>query len=155
MLLSAGHDAFSEVEAAERTLSELGIADLRNTPLKSMSTGQQRRCLLGRALVHDPETLILDEPTTGLDFAASFDYLARIRQLAHAGRNIVLVTHHLNEIPPEVERVVLLSEGQIAADGTKAEVLTSEMLSEIYRTPVRVHEIDGYFLAYPGEIAET
>ena len=145
----------SQIEAAERALAELGIAALRDTKLQSMSTGQQRRCLLGRALVHDPATLILDEPTSGLDLAASFDYLARIRQLAAAGRNIVLVTHHLNEIPPEVDRVILLSEGHVVADGAKTEVLTAATLSRVYKTPIRVREIDGYFLAYPGEMAKT
>ena len=115
-----------------------------------MSTGQQRRCLLGRALVHRPDTLILDEPTAGLDFAASFDYLARIRALARDGRNILIVTHHLNEIPPEVDRVVVLDRGAIAADGAKASVLTPELLSRVYRTRIAVTEIDGYYLAYPG-----
>ena len=144
-----------QVEAARKTLAELGIESLSETPLEFMSTGQQRRCLLGRALVHDPLTLILDEPTAGLDLAASFDYLGRIRQLAASGRNIVLVTHYLNEIPPEVDRVVLLCEGRVVADGSKESVLTAETLSDVYATPIRVQEIDGYFLAYPGEIAKT
>ena len=95
-----------------RHLRLLGIADLATTELRSMSTGQQRRCLLGRALVHEPDTLILDEPTAGLDFAASFDYLERIRSLSATGCNIVIVTHHLNEIPPEVERVIVLRQGR-------------------------------------------
>jgi iron complex transport system ATP-binding protein len=141
-----------QVDAAAATLAELGIAELRNTPLKCMSSGQQRRCLLARALVHRPVTLILDEPTSGLDFAASFDYLERIRGLAREGRNIVIVTHHLNEIPPEVDRVVLLQQGRIVADGPKAEVLSGELLSEVYQTPIAVAEVDGYFLAYPGRI---
>lgn len=140
-----------QIAAATRTMAELGIEKLRDTPLNRMSSGQQRRCLLARALVHDPVTLILDEPTSGLDFAASFDYLERIRTLARAGRNIVIVTHHLNEIPPEVDRVILLQQGRIAADGAKAEVLTGETLSAVYETPIRVAEVDGYYLAYPGE----
>lgn len=139
-----------QVKAAIATLEELGVGELVRTPLKHMSSGQQRRCLLARALVHDPVTLILDEPTAGLDFAASFDYLARIRELARAGRNIVIVTHHLNEIPPGVDRVVLLQAGKIVADGPKAEVLTDLQLSTVYNTPIRVAEIDGYYLAYPG-----
>jgi iron complex transport system ATP-binding protein len=139
-----------QILAARSILSDLGIGDLEDRPLSSMSTGQQRRCLLGRALVHGPDTLILDEPTTGLDFAASFDYLERIRALANRGRNIVIVTHHLNEIPPEVERVVLLDAGKVRADGPKASVLTSERLSHVYGTPIRVAEVDGYYLAYPG-----
>lgn len=139
-----------QLTAAAETLRELGIESLRDTPLKNMSTGQQRRCLLARALVHRPDTLILDEPTAGLDFAASFDYLGRLRRLAKDGRNIVIVTHHLNEIPPEVDRVVLLQNGRIAADGLKKAVLTSDLLSQVYETRVRVAEIDGYYLAYPG-----
>ncbi len=139
-----------QTESAKQTLDELGIGDLATTPLKRMSSGQQRRCLLARSLVHDPHTLILDEPSSGLDFAAGFDYLRRIRELAREGRSIVMATHHLDEIPPEVDRVILLDEGKIAADGTKTEVLTAEQLSAVYRTPVRVAEVDGYYLAYPG-----
>ena len=137
--------------AALDTLRSLGIDALAATPLSAMSTGQQRRCLLARALVHEPDTLILDEPTAGLDFAASFDYLTRLRELASSGRNLIIVTHHLNEIPPDVDRVVLLRQGHIAADGSKAEVLTGARLSEVYETQIRVAEIDGFYLAYPGQ----
>ena len=144
-----------QVDAAHATLEELGIGTFAKTPLRSMSTGQQRRCILARALVHNPRTLILDEPTAGLDFAASFDYLERIRKLAHAGRNIIVVTHHLNEIPPEIDRVVLLREGRIAADGHKNDVLTEEHLSNVYEIPIRVSKVDGFFLAYPGSNFST
>ena len=139
-----------ELAAAHDILVELGIAGLADTPLRSMSTGQQRRCLLGRALVHRPDTLILDEPTSGLDFAASFDYLARVSALARGGCNIIIVTHHLNEIPPEVGRVIVLDRGRIAADGPKASVLEPGLLSRVYGTPISVTEVDGYYLAYPG-----
>jgi iron complex transport system ATP-binding protein len=138
------------IAAARDILDELGIAELADTPLRSMSTGQQRRCLLGRALVHRPATLVFDEPTTGLDFAASFDYLARVRALARDGCNIIIVTHHLNEIPPEVDRVVVLDGGRIAADGPKAAVLVPELLSRLYGTRIAVAEVDGHYLAYPG-----
>jgi iron complex transport system ATP-binding protein len=144
-----------QIAAARATLDDLGIGALARTALRSMSTGQQRRCILARALVHKPQTLILDEPTAGLDFAASFDYLARIRRLSDAGRNILVVTHHLNEIPPGIDRVVLLQNGQIAVDGQKNEVLTDDILSEVYEVPIRVTEINGYYLAYPGESAKT
>ena len=151
----AKHVDRQQLEAARTTLRELGIESLTATPLRAMSTGQQRRCILARALVHKPHTLILDEPTAGLDFAASFDYLQRIQALSAAGRNIIVVTHHLNEIPPEIDRVVLLQNGRVAADGRKNEVLTEELLSEVYETSVRVTEIDGYYLAYPGQNAKT
>ena len=139
-----------QLRRARAVLAMLGIEALHGTPLRRMSTGQQRRCLLGRALVHEPQTLILDEPTSGLDFAASFDYLGRIRELSDSGHNIVLVTHHLNEIPPEVDRVIVLKEGTVVADGDKVSVLTSELLSAVYETEIRVAQLDGYFLAYPG-----
>ncbi|MBT8092381.1 MAG: ATP-binding cassette domain-containing protein [Gammaproteobacteria bacterium] len=146
----AGRIKEHHVEAARASLADLGMGALADTALNSMSTGQQRRCLLARALVHQPDTLILDEPTAGLDFKASFDYLERLRRLARRGRNIIVVTHHLNEIPSEVDRIVLLHEGRVVADGDKRQVLTSATLSEVYGTRIRVAEIDGYFLAYPG-----
>jgi len=130
-------------------MDELGVGDMATVPLDRMSTGQQRRCLLARALVHEPETLILDEPTAGLDLAASFDYLARIRRLIAAGRNVVLVTHHLNEIPPDIDRVILIREGCILADGPRRDVLTEDNLSRTYGTALRLARVDGYILAYP------
>ena len=142
-----------QVARAEAVMEQLGLADLRDRAFDTLSTGQQRRCLLGRALVHDPDTLILDEPTAGLDMAAGFQYLAQIRALARKGRNLVLVTHHLDEIPPEIHRVVLLKAGKIVADGGKAAVLTSERLSDVYETAIRISEVDGHYLAYPGPAA--
>jgi len=144
-----------QVRSARAALHDLGVGELALTPLRAMSTGQQRRCLLARALVHRPATLILDEPTAGLDFAASFDYLERIRKLSAEGHNIVIVTHHLNEIPPEIDRVILLQDGRVVADGRKNEVLTDPQLSRVYGVPVRVAEIDGYYLAYPGKRRKT
>jgi iron complex transport system ATP-binding protein len=139
-----------QLARAAAVLDELGIGGLQKRPLATLSTGQQRRCLLARALVHQPATLILDEPTAGLDIAAGFDYLRQIRRLAAAGQNIVIVTHHLNEIPLDIERIILLKAGVVVADGSKEETLTGERLSDLYETPVRVANLDGYFLAYPG-----
>lgn len=136
-------------EHASTIMLELGIDSLADTPLRKMSTGQQRRCLLGRALVHNPDTLVLDEPTAGLDLSASFDYLARIRRQIAGGKSIVLVTHLLNEIPPDIRRLILLREGRIVADGPKEEVLTEENLKSTYDTDVRIAKVDGYYLAYP------
>lgn len=133
-------------------LQELGVAELANRPLRRMSTGQQRRCLLGRALVHEPDTLILDEPTAGLDLAAAFDYLTRIRRLSRSGKNIILVTHSLNEIPPEIGRIILLRDGKIVADGPKENVLTVENLRMAYGVDVRIAKVDGFYLAYPPSV---
>lgn len=139
----------TQLERAREVMAELGVASLADTPLNRMSTGQQRRCLLARALVHDPQTLILDEPTAGLDLVASFDYLSRIRQLVRNGKNIVLVTHAIHEIPPAIGRVILLREGQIIADGSRETVLTDENLRAAFGIPLRVAKIDDYYLPYP------
>jgi len=138
----------AQVERSSVVMRSLGLGELRDRPYGTLSTGQQRRCLLGRALVHDPDTLVLDEPTSGLDMAAAFDFMARVRELARRGRSLVLVTHHLNEIPPEIERVVVLQDGAVVADGPKADVLTRELISRVYGVDLRVTEVDGYFLAH-------
>lgn len=148
--LLAGQITDEQRSAARDVLGGLGVDEFGDTPLKDLSTGQQRRVLLGRALVHRPATLVLDEPTTGLDLAASFEYFHRIRALAASGHSIVLVTHHLGDIPPDIRRVVLLAHGEVVADGDKADVLTAARLTDVYRTPVRVAEVEGFYLAYPG-----
>lgn len=135
---------------ARQLIAEMGLEGLEDRPFRSLSTGQQRRCLLARALVHRPAALVLDEPTAGLDPEAAFSFLARIRQLIRAGTTVVLVTHHVNEIPPEIARVVLLQAGRVLADGPKAALLTSGRLSELYGVPVRVLESEGFFVALPG-----
>lgn len=136
-------------DRALQTMQSLSIAGLADRNLGEMSTGQQRRCLLARALVHDPDTLIFDEPTAGLDLTASFDLLARIQALIDAGKSIILVTHELNEIPPAIDRVVLLRQGEIIADGPKSDVLTEENLRRAYGIRIKVTDVDGYFLASP------
>lgn len=138
------------LERARQVIAELGLTGLEQRPFRSLSTGQQRRCLLARALVHRPEALILDEPTAGLDPEAAFAFLARIRALIRSGTTIVLVTHHVNEIPPEIDRVVLLKAGRVVAEGPKRELLTAARLSELYGTAVRVVESEGFFVALPG-----
>lgn len=152
--LLSGRIGKEQRRRALAVMDELAIGDLADKPLGEMSTGQQRRCLLARALVHDPDTLIFDEPTAGLDLTASFDLLARIRGLVEAGKSILLVTHQLNEIPPDIRRVILLREGNIVADGEKREVLTEDNLYRTYDTKLRVSEVDGYYLASPGAITE-
>jgi iron complex transport system ATP-binding protein len=138
----------AQLQRSEAVLGTVGLEALGDREYRTLSTGQQRRYLLGRALVHDPDTLILDEPTSGLDMAASLDFLALIRDLAGRGRNLLLVTHHLSDIPPEVERVIVLRDGAIFADGPKAAVLTGELLSEVYGVRLRVTEIEGQFLVH-------
>lgn len=139
-----------QLERAAAVVSLLGLEFLARRKYHTLSTGQQRRCLLGRALVHDPHTLIFDEPTSGLDMAASFELLARVSELVRRGRSLLWVTHHLNDIPREIERVIVLNNGEIAADGAKAEVLQAELLSEVFATRLKLVEIEGRYLAYPA-----
>ncbi|WP_461483561.1 ABC transporter ATP-binding protein [Porticoccus sp.] len=131
-------------------LEELGISDLAGRPYKQMSTGQQRRCLLGRALIHNPEHLILDEPTSGLDLNATYHYLNGIRELLQRGKTILLATHHIHEIPPEIERVVFIANGSVVADGYKADLLTDNHLSSLFDMPLTVSISNGFYQVLPA-----
>ena len=147
-----GHQEYdaSQQELAQVTLHELGIEDLAERRYETLSTGQQRRLLLGRALINQPDSLLLDEPTSGLDLAATFSYLKTLRRLMLTGRTVVLVTHHIHEIPPEIERVVLLKTGKITADGHKHSVLSSQSLSSLFGEPINLIESDGWYQATPA-----
>jgi iron complex transport system ATP-binding protein len=145
------HFSTEEIEKAEQVIERLGIAHLKDRPFGTLSTGQQRRFLLGRALIHDPDALLLDEPTSGLDLKASFQYLDLIRSLMHAGKTVILVTHHIHEIPPEITRVVLIKDGKIVADGEKSEVLTSERLSMLFDVPIHLVQANGFYQAMSGK----
>jgi iron complex transport system ATP-binding protein len=143
------HFSHEEQQRAMQILETLGVAHLNDREFDALSTGEQRRLLLGRALIHDPEALVLDEPTSGLDLRACFQYLATVRSLMHGGKTVVLVTHHLHEIPPEITRVILLREGKIIADGNKQDLLTSENLTLLYGIPMQLHRADGFYWAVP------
>jgi iron complex transport system ATP-binding protein len=144
------HYSAAQLDHAESTMVDLGIEHLRQRPFASMSTGEQRRFLLGRALVHDPEVLVFDEPTSGLDLRATFQYLQLVRDLIAAGKTIILVTHHIHEIPPEIRRIVLIKEGEIVADGEKGEVLTTDLLGALFDTRLELAEANGYYQAMPS-----
>jgi iron complex transport system ATP-binding protein len=131
--------------SAERLLDFLGIAHLAARTMDTLSTGEARRALIGRALIHEPALLVLDEPTHGLDPGAAYHFLALLRRIAAEGRTLLLVTHHVDDIIPEVERVVLLKAGSVVADGPKGTLLTSERLSELYGRPAHLEERDGWF----------
>jgi iron complex transport system ATP-binding protein len=140
----------AQIARAREVMKELGIDSLAGRRFGHLSTGEQRRFLLGRALVHDPSVLVLDEPTSGLDLKACFQYLDLLRAQIRKGKTVLLVTHHLHEIPPEIERVVLLKEGQIVADGSKANLLTDVNLSRLFDQPVTLVRANGWYQALPG-----
>ena len=128
----------------------LGIGDLKSRQFSTMSTGEQRKFLLARALVHDPEVLVLDEPTSGLDLRACFQYLEIIQSLMSTGKNVILVTHHVHEIPPEITRAILLKEAKVVDDGDKTKILTSKSLSKLFDRPIKIIEENGFYQALPG-----
>jgi iron complex transport system ATP-binding protein len=132
-------------ERAEAALARLGIADLTTRPLAEMSSGEAKRTLIARALVHEPQTLLFDEPGNALDIAGQVELRETMRELARAGLGILLVTHHVSEIIPEIERVVLLQGGRILADGAKEKVLSDEKLSHLFGVTLRLFREDGYF----------
>jgi iron complex transport system ATP-binding protein len=133
---------------AEAALERLGIAHLAGRPVTQMSSGEAKRTLIARALAHEPQTLLFDEPSNALDLGAQLHLRETLRGLAQSGLGILLVTHHVSEIIPEIERVVLLREGRILADGRKAAILTEENLSELFGTKVRLSQQEGFFHLY-------
>ena len=148
----ATHGVFAHqrVTAAMRAqaleaLDRVGAAALATRTLDTLSTGEARRVLIARALVHTPKVLVLDEPTRGLDLVALHAFMERVRDVARQGTTILLVTHYVEEIIPEIDRVVLLERGRIACDGSKRDVLTGPRLSQIFAGPLVVHESAGYF----------
>ena len=142
--------AYAQIVRAHAVMEELGIGFLTDRKFAEMSTGEQRRCLLGRAVVHGPTVLVLDEPTSGLDLTATFHYLELVRTYMRKGKTLLLVTHHIHEIPPEVKRVVLLKKGKILHDGEKRAVLTDANLSLLFDCSVALAEANGWYQALPG-----
>src|SRR5579872_2237015 len=129
-------------------LERLGISHLAARSVAHMSSGEAKRTLIARALVHEPQTLLFDEPSNALDIAAQVQLRDTMRQLAQSGLGILLVTHHVAEIIPEIERVVLLRDGRIVADGPKEKMLTAANLSELFNVKVQIGLHDGYYHLY-------
>jgi iron complex transport system ATP-binding protein len=125
----------------------MGVEHLARTPLDQMSTGEVRRVLIARALVTGPEALVLDEPTTGLDVVARHCFLEMVREIARAGTTLILVTHRVEEIVPEIRRVVLLQRGRVAVAGEKRATLTAVNLTRVFGAAITLDERDGFYTA--------
>lgn len=137
------------LEGAVNAMKRLGIEHLRDKPLSQMSTGELRKCIVARALVHPVRAILLDEPTVGLDIKAQIDFIEMMRSLGAGGTTLILVTHHIEEIFEEISKVVLLKEGRIIAQGKKDEVLNSTNLSEVFNTPLAVEKVYGRYTIRP------
>ena len=136
-------------ERARAALALVEALHLAEKPVAQMSTGEARRVLIARALAPAPRALILDEPTSGLDLLARRRFLETIRRIAREGTTVILVTHQVEEIIPEIERVALLQRGRIFRDGSKADVLTTQNLSALFGERIEVQRNAAYYSAEP------
>jgi iron complex transport system ATP-binding protein len=130
---------------AAAILERLEVPHLAERYLDELSSGEARRIVIARALVHDPKALVLDEPTNSLDVRSTYELREIMRRIARDGTTVILVTHHLADIIPEINRVILLKDGRIVQDGLKSDVLTSEALANLYGVPIEVSQHGGYY----------
>jgi iron complex transport system ATP-binding protein len=132
---------------AAESLHKMGVSHLAKRWLNEMSSGEARRVLIARALVTQPRALVLDEPTSNLDVVARHSFLERVRQIAREGTTLILITHHVEEVIPEIERVIFIKHGRIAGEGVKRTVMTAGGLGGLFDGPVALDELDGYYYA--------
>jgi iron complex transport system ATP-binding protein len=135
----------SQRERADAVLKRIGVPHLAERPVAEMSSGEAKRILIARALVHDPSTLLFDEPSNSLDVYAQHGLRETMRELAQSGIGIVLVTHHLSDVIPEIDRVVLMRNGKIQGDGRKEDLLNPQAISSLFGIPVEITRRDGYY----------
>jgi iron complex transport system ATP-binding protein len=139
---------------ADEVLEQIDAVSLANKPVGEMSAGQQRRIMIGRALVGssstgtDRQMLLLDEPSNALDLASQRDLRNLLRRLAQHRTGILLITHHVSDIIPEIDRILLMKDGRIVADGPKSNLLTARGLSELFKTEVHLTQKDGFYHAW-------
>jgi iron complex transport system ATP-binding protein len=135
-------------ERADEVLELIDGVKLVDKPVGEMSAGQQRRIMIGRALVGSSQMLLLDEPSNALDLNAQRELRALLRKLAQQGTGILLITHHIADIIPEIHRILLLRDGRIIGDGPKDELLTAPTLSDLFQTEVQLTQKDGFHHAW-------
>lgn len=142
-----------QVTPEMRTRAHAALELMQATHLETkfvgqMSAGEQRRILIARALVHEPEMLLLDEPANALDIAAQRELRESLRRVARQGTGIIMVTHHLGDILPEIDRVIAMRDGRIVADGSKNDLIDAAKLAALFGTDVHVTQKDGYYHWY-------
>lgn len=141
-------EATPEMRARSRlAMTRMGIAHLEARESAELSSGEMRRALVARAIVHEPRTLLFDEPSTSLDLCAKREMRAAMRETAAHGFGVIVVSHELEDVVPEIDRVILLDRGRVVADGPKREVLTAVRLSSLFGVAVAIDEREGVFHA--------
>ncbi len=138
-----------DTERALDMLESLGAEHLADRTYGTLSEGERKRVLIARALMTDPELLLLDEPAAGLDLGGREELVERLGDLAGDpdAPAMVLVTHHVEEIPPGFTHGLLLREGEVVAQGLLADVLTAENLSAAFRQSIALDQVDGRWFA--------
>ena len=132
-------------EKTEELLAWLEIGHLAARVVGEMSSGEVRRVMIARALVHEPKALLFDEPSNSLDVSAQIELRRIMSKLAQSGIALLLITHHLPDVVPEIERVIFMRDGRIVGDGRKPELLTAERLGSLFGCSVHVTRQDGYY----------
>ncbi len=132
-------------EKTDELLAWLEIAHLAGRVIGEMSSGEVRRVMIARALVHDPKALLFDEPSNSLDVFAQMELRRIMSKLAQSGIALLLITHHLPDVVPEIERVIFMRGGRIVGDGGKSELLTAVGLGSLFGCRVHVTKQDGYY----------
>ena len=135
-------------ERAEAVMEQIDAMKLREHIFGEMSAGQQRRILIGRALVASSGCLLLDEPSNALDLSAQRDLRELLMVLAEQETTILEITHHIADIIPAMRRVLMMRDGRIIADGPREELLTAPALSELFDTEVQLTERNGFYHAW-------
>jgi iron complex transport system ATP-binding protein len=139
------HVESGHLQKTEAVLERLEARHLADRPVAEMSSGEAQRILIARALVHEPLALVFDEPSNSLDILMQHKLREAMRGLARSGVGIVLVTHHAADIIPEIERVVLMREGRVLADGHKDELLVEDQMTKLFGYPVEISRRQGYY----------
>ncbi len=139
-----------EIRKVQKLISELGFQDISTRSFGQLSDGERRRLLIARAMVNKPEILILDEPTNGLDLKARHQLLKCIRSLCKGNTTIILITHRVEDIVKEMERIIFIKNGEIIQDGATNDLLQSEPLGKLYETPLEIIFVNGHYQVIPG-----
>jgi len=132
-------------ERAHGALHRMDATHLEQKLVGQMSAGEQRRIMIARALVHQPGVLLLDEPSNALDIAAQRELREALRMVVQQGTGVIMVTHHLADILPEIDRVIMMRAGRIFADGSKEELIAPAKLKELFGVEVTLTQREGYW----------
>jgi iron complex transport system ATP-binding protein len=127
-----------EEQEVERAVAEVGLASMIDREVDTLSGGEWQRALIARAVVQDTPVMLLDEPIAGLDLRYQEEVYLLLRRLAVNGRLILVADHHLEVAASHAERIIMLDQGRVAADGDASEVLTAERIAKVFDVRIQV-----------------